>query len=176
MITLITVAILFLILYFSLSGLLISRRLRKRTFTTIDLSSQIFAANLHLPRHILRRIWMDTWSVLFLCHRKTKMKTTQPVIFHNTPPYLLGFNGSIAERHVENLKMMRTFGSRKYIEACRELTTEETLLRQKVYNFFCGPGSFLLFSVYEDCFYWPVKQKIDGVTTWFGKGISDFWN
>jgi hypothetical protein len=57
------------------------------------------------------------------------------------PPYLLLFEGSLAERHVENLKIMRTVGAKRCIEACRELTAEETLLRQKVYNFYCGPGN-----------------------------------
>ena len=58
-----------------------------------------------------------------------------------TPLHLIKFEGSVAERHVENLKIMRTIGAKRYIEACRELTPEETLLRQKVYNFYCGPGN-----------------------------------
>jgi hypothetical protein len=58
----------------------------------------------------------------------------------DTPPYLLFSNGSIAERHVENLKIMRTIGAKKYVEACRDLSAEETLLRQKAYNFYNGPG------------------------------------
>jgi hypothetical protein len=82
------------------------------------------------------------------------------------------FKGSVAERHVENLKIIRTVGAKKYIEACRELTSEESLLRQKVYNFYCGPGNsgpgILLNS---DSFYWPADRKVEGVSTWFGKGI-----
>ena len=71
------------------------------------------------------------------------MDPTQRLAFsscHDTPPYLLGAKGSVAERHVENLKTMRTLGAKKYIEACRDLSAEETLLRQKVYNFYSGPG------------------------------------
>ena len=56
------------------------------------------------------------------------------------PLYLPMFKGSVAERHVENLKIIRTVGAKRYIEASRELTAEETLFRQKVYNFYCGPG------------------------------------
>ena len=67
---------------------------------------------------------------------------------------------------------MRTIGAKKYIEACRDLSAEETLLRQKVYNFYNGPGiassnNWLM----KDCFYWSADRKVEGVTTWFGKGI-----
>jgi hypothetical protein len=86
---------------------------------------------------------MDTWSALLFCSDNTKMNPTQRIAFPSspdTPPYLLSFNGSIAERHVENLKTMRTIGAKKYFEACRDLSAEETLLRQKAYNFYNGPG------------------------------------
>jgi len=68
-------------------------------------------------------------------------KTVAFSVGAQAPPYLVLFEGSLAERHVENLKIMRTVGAKRYIEACRELTPEETLLRQKVYNFYCGPGN-----------------------------------
>jgi hypothetical protein len=72
-----------------------------------------------------------------------KMSSTQRVLFSlgdERLPYILGFTGHVAERHVENLKIMRVIGGRKYREACRELNSDEILLRQKVYNFFSGPG------------------------------------
>ena len=72
------------------------------------------------------------------------MDSTQKLMFSSdATPRLLGFKGSVAERHVENLKIMRTIGVKKYIEACQELTADETLLRQKVYNFYNGPGIWL---------------------------------
>jgi hypothetical protein len=102
------------------------------------------------------------------------MSTSQRVAFSlgdNRPPYIIGFASAVAERHVENLKIMRIIGGRKYADACRELTSEEILLRQKVYNFFNGPGTSPCRN-WQDCFYWPLDIKIEGVTTWFGKGIS----
>jgi len=90
---------------------------------------------------------MDTWSALLLCHSSTRMSPNKQVAFApgtQAPPYLLLFEESLAERHVENLKIMRTAGAKRYIEACRELTPEETLLRQKVYNLYCGPGNTLI--------------------------------
>lgn len=71
------------------------------------------------------------------------MDPLQTVAFsssHDAPPSFFGFKGSVAERHVENLKTMRAVGVKKYVEACRDLSVEETLLRQKVYNFYNGPG------------------------------------
>jgi hypothetical protein len=115
----------------------------KRILTTIDLSPRIFSTNIHLSQQILRRVWMDGWSALLLCHENTKMDPTQQMTFslgRDRPPTLLTFNGSVAERHVENIKSMRTIGAKKYIEACQDLSAEETLLRQKVYNFYSGPG------------------------------------
>jgi hypothetical protein len=139
----ITVLIFVLIVYFSFSGLLIYRRFFKRISTSVDLSPQIFSPTLRLSRHILRRMWMDTWSALILCHAQMKMPAAQHVAFSlggDRPPYILSFSGSIAERHVENLKVMRVVGGRRYRDACRDLTPDEVLLRQKVYNFFSGPG------------------------------------
>lgn len=86
---------------------------------------------------------MDTWSALLLCHPSTKIQMKEDAAFsHGVQPplYLPTFKGSVAERHVENLKIIRTVGAKRYIEASRELTVEETLFRQKVYNFYCGPG------------------------------------
>jgi hypothetical protein len=71
------------------------------------------------------------------------MSETQRVAFslgRERPPYLLGFEGSVAERHVENLKIMRSVGGRRYVEGCKELSAEEILLRQTVYNLYSGPG------------------------------------
>jgi len=112
-------------------------------FTTIDICPEIFSPNIHLCRQILRRIWMDTWSALLLCSETTKIDPAQQIAFSPetyTPPYLISFHGSVAERYVENLKTMRRIGAKKYMEACYDLSGEETLLRQKVYNFYNGPG------------------------------------
>ena len=148
----------------------------KRMFSTIDLSPRIFSSNIDLPRQLIRRIWMDTWSALLLCNDSTRTEGPQQVEFSNVSgaaPFLLGFKGTVAERHMENIKMMKAIGAKNYIEACRQLTAEETLLRQKVYNFYNGPG--IHFELYicwsKDCFYWSGRSKIKNVTTWFGRGL-----
>ena len=71
------------------------------------------------------------------------MNPTKRIAFSSSiesPSCLLSSNGSIAERHAENLKTMRTIGAKKYIQACRDLSAEETHLRQKIYNLYNGPG------------------------------------
>jgi hypothetical protein len=89
---------------------------------------------------------MDTWSALLLQHKNTAMDPRQKLRFvseKDIPPTLTTFEGRTAERHVENIKTMRSIGMKRYIEACRSLSPEEILLRQKVYNFFVGPGMLL---------------------------------
>lgn len=89
---------------------------------------------------------MDTWSALVLQHQNTAMTPRQKLRFvsgKDVPPTLATFEGRVAERHVENVKTMRSIGMKRYMEACRSLSPEEILLRQKVYNFFVGPGMLL---------------------------------
>ena len=139
----INAAILILIVHFSLSELVLYRRLMKRLFTTIDLSPNIFSPKIRLSRQIRRRIWMDTWSALLLRHENTAMDPRQKLRFiwgTDGPPTLESFEGLVAERHVENIKSMRSIGIKKYTEACHTLSAEEILLRQKIYNLFVGPG------------------------------------
>jgi len=57
------------------------------------------------------------------------------------PPSLVGFGGTVAERHVENIISMRVLGMKRFVAGCREISDEESLLRQKVYNWFSGPGN-----------------------------------
>jgi len=89
---------------------------------------------------------MDTWSTLLLLHDLTKTDASQQIRDPTTgsvPPCRLGIGGIIAERHVENIRTMKTIGAAQYIKACGQLNPEETLLRQKVYNFYTGPGIVL---------------------------------
>jgi hypothetical protein len=80
---------------------------------------------------------------------------------------------------------MRLVGYKRFYESCKELSQEEILLRQKVYNLYSGPGIHTPYILPShrtavvlamdtiddiDCFYWPSGVKVDGITTWFGKG------
>jgi hypothetical protein len=136
------------ILYFSISGLLLYRRLTKHLFITLDISSKIFSPTVHLQRQLLRRIWMDTWTCLLLCHPETKLPrpsqklTSSPHAPRERHASLVdSFKGlGVGERHLENIKKMRWIGYKRFYDSCKELSQEEIMLRQKVYNLYCGPG------------------------------------
>src|ERR1700744_2522053 len=65
--------------------------------------------------HTRRRIWQEAITALFLTSPECKIPDKQPMYyiqakFSQFPPYLLNFQGSPGERHVENIKV-RTCGS-----------------------------------------------------------------
>ena len=82
------------------------------------------------------------------------------------PPYLIGFQGSVAERHIENLKIVKQIGIEAYrreVDFCR---TQEGIYRQslirKIQKEFAGPDS-----------YWrPTEPSFpSGVMSFFGKAF-----
>lgn len=69
--------------------------------------------------HLKRRIWQETISTLFLTAQDCRIPSDQSMDFAQArdteyPPYLLGFEGSPAERHVENLKVFDEFACCKF--------------------------------------------------------------
>jgi hypothetical protein len=65
-------------------------------------------------KHLKQRIWQESITTLLLAAPQCKMPSSQKLIFvdgnedtseESTPPYLLHFSGSPAERHIENLKV-----------------------------------------------------------------------
>lgn len=81
----------------------------QRELTAFDSSIDLSPSTLH----VRRRIWQETVSVLLLTSADCKIPPTQPMEFvlhreHPWPPYLHNFQGTPAERHVENLKVCST--------------------------------------------------------------------
>ena len=61
-------------------------------------------------RHTRRRIWQESITALLLTSHKCAIPKSQQMEFSESqgsqwPPYLLKFQGTPAERHVENLKV-----------------------------------------------------------------------
>jgi hypothetical protein len=56
-------------------------------------------------------------------------------------PQIRGLSTSPGERHLENLKIMRTIGAKQFLSQTEELSSEETLLRRKIYTFYTGLGA-----------------------------------
>lgn len=63
--------------------------------------------------HTRRRIWQEAITVLFLTSSECKIPYKHPVHYIRSrdsefPPYLVKFQGSPGERHVENIKVSRS--------------------------------------------------------------------
>jgi len=74
------------------------------------------------------------------------------------PPYLLNFSGTVAERHIENLKIIRQIGIKNYISAMAPLPASLAKLRFTIVNNFVGP----------DMYYAP-EFLTPKIKTYFGK-------
>lgn len=161
--------------YFSVINTSLVRGLVKRFERRIDFSIDIFSPHLDLSPstvHVRRRIWQETVSALLLTSPDCKIPKSQPMDFvlhreKRWPPYLYKFQGSPAERHVENLKILREVGWPAYITATalhhgpqaprfREL--ERIILRQHI-----GPDA-----------HWcnPAIPPVPGQMSYFG---SAWW-
>ncbi|CAG8466098.1 26770_t:CDS:2 [Dentiscutata erythropus] len=112
-------------------------------------------------KHIKRRIWQETWTTLFLTSERFKMEKDKIVAYSQSPyrpPYLLNFMGSVAERHVENLKIIRQIGIRRYTASLSPLPSSLVALRTRILNNYVGP----------DMYYAPEFLNIK-IKTCFGK-------
>ncbi|TFK57131.1 hypothetical protein OE88DRAFT_1620976 [Heliocybe sulcata] len=108
--------------YFTIIDTSFMRRFVKRITRRIDFSIDIFSPRLDLSPesiHTKRRIWQEAISALLLTSTECAIPKDQKMRFADSedveyPPYLLGFQGSPGERHVENLKILREVGSIAY--------------------------------------------------------------
>jgi hypothetical protein len=79
----------------------------------LDFSIDIFSPNLDVSTrspHVNRRIHQETLSAFILTSAELRMADDQRVVFSEShdakwAPWLVGFGGSVAERHAENLKV-----------------------------------------------------------------------
>ncbi|CAG8721789.1 16102_t:CDS:2, partial [Cetraspora pellucida] len=137
------------------------KRFIKNTKKRLDFSLNIYSPRLDFTKHIKRRVWQETWSSLILTSDQLKIPTGKVVAYSQSPhrpPYLLNFSGSVAERHVENLKIMKHIGLKHYTTSLAPLPISLEKLRIKIVNNFVGP----------DMYYAPefLNRKIK---TYFGK-------
>lgn len=113
--------------YFSLIGTGVAQRMVKRLSKRLDFSIDVYNPNLDIPKHIARRIQQEFFSTLLLTEADFKIPSGERLYFgtipdterissagpasdpmtvsDELPPYLLAFQGSQGERHVENLKV-----------------------------------------------------------------------
>lgn len=111
----------------------------------LDFSLNIYSPRLNFAKHIKRRVWQETWTTLLLTSEQFRMHENKTVAFSQSPfrpPYLLNFSGTVAERHVENLKIIRQIGIKNYTSAMAPLSTSLIKLRSIIVNNFVGPDMY----------------------------------
>ncbi|KAI8347282.1 hypothetical protein B0O80DRAFT_373018, partial [Mortierella sp. GBAus27b] len=127
----------------------------------LDFSLEIFNPKLNYFKHIKRRIWQESWTTTLLVSDDYKMPADKVVAYSQSPhrpPYLLNFTGTVAERHVENLRIVRQIGLKSYSKACQFLTPAMVRKRTLILNEFVGP----------DMYYAP-EFMASNIKTYFGK-------
>ncbi|KAF9170819.1 hypothetical protein BGX21_008404 [Mortierella sp. AD011] len=127
----------------------------------LDFSLEIFNPKLNYFKHVKRRIWQETWTTTLLVEDSFKMPAGKVVAYSQSPhrpPYLLNFTGTVAERHVENLRIVRQIGLRSYSQACQFLTPAIIRKRNLILKKFVGP----------DMYYAP-EFMTSNIKTYFGK-------
>ncbi|RPD55808.1 hypothetical protein L227DRAFT_614942 [Lentinus tigrinus ALCF2SS1-6] len=147
-----------------------ARRWVKRLARRIDFSIDIFSPRLDLSSHsphTKRRIWQEAITTLLLTDDHCHIPKDQRMEFKQArndeyPPYLVGFQGSPGERHVENLKILREVGSLAYHKAVKLVSGPDyewfRYMEETIQKHFVGP----------DCYWKPHGTKPRGCTKFFG--------
>lgn len=158
-------------IYFALAGTNWMGHQIKRMQSRLDFSIDIFSPALDVHKHVKRRVWEETLSTVLLCGPSYQMSQDKLVVFSTTadwPPYLLWFEGSAAERHVENIKILKTIGMDAYranVQALRGDSPRALRLRMAIKTIqtrFAGP----------DAYWRPTEPPYpEGVSSWFGKAF-----
>ncbi|GAA5844290.1 hypothetical protein JCM9279_001756 [Rhodotorula babjevae] len=135
--------------YFTLIGLDVSQRLVKKVQRRLDSSIDIFSPVLDVSKHISRRVWQESLAALIMCSPDLAMQPSSRLDFSQDaqlPPYLLHFGGSVAERFIENLKILREIGLDTYADAVRDCescpNSETTRLRRQIELRHTGPDVY----------------------------------
>ncbi|PWY99668.1 hypothetical protein BCV70DRAFT_148120, partial [Testicularia cyperi] len=158
-------------IYFATIGTTWAAHHVKRWQNRIDFSIDMFSPLLDLNKHIKRRIWEETMSIVLLCGREYHMPMDQVIAFSMSeedkwPPYLIDFHGSVAERHIENLKIVKQIGIERYRNEVEFSRTSTGIYRQElvheIQRRFAGP----------DAFWRPESPPFpSGVLSFFGKAF-----
>ncbi|EST06865.1 hypothetical protein PSEUBRA_003659 [Kalmanozyma brasiliensis GHG001] len=158
-------------IYFAVVGMSFVAHQVKRWQSRVDYTIDIFSPVLDITKHIKRRVWEETLSILILCGREYHMPLDQTIAFSVSdedkwPPYLIDFQGSVAERHIENLKIVKQIGIEAYRTEVDVSRSQEGVYRQK-----------LLFTIQRDFAgldaYWRPQEPPfpSGVMSYFGKAF-----
>ncbi|KAG8792908.1 hypothetical protein FRC12_004494 [Ceratobasidium sp. 428] len=146
-----------LTVYFTVVNWNWMHRVIKRLTRRVDFGIDIFSPRLDISpssKHLVQRIWQESITTLLLAAPQCQMPASQKMMFVDgaevtseelTPPYLLDFAGSPAERHVENLKILREVGRKAYqrpLQMSQEDQQRTIELRHKILRHLIGPDAF----------------------------------
>lgn len=164
-------------IYFTLIGTSWAGHLIKRLQRRFDFSVDVFSPVIDLERHVKRRVWQETLSTILLVGQEYRMPLAQTVTFaidDNWPPYLLQFRGSIAERHVENLKIFKSIGVNDYkcniarLYAGDDSSQQWRKVIKRIQLQFTGPDAY--WQPLDGGAHSSVKA-LQGVSSYFGKAF-----
>lgn len=156
-------------IYFSIVSTNIVAHKIKRLQKRIDFSLDIYSPNLDLEKHVKRRVWQETLSIILLSGKEYRMPIESVITFSASdtwPPYLLFFKNTPAERHIENLMILKAIGMDEYQAQLRAMATEHGQRLQEVMariqEFHAGP----------DAYFRPIHGPFaNNVTSFFGKAF-----
>ncbi|RKP11495.1 hypothetical protein BJ684DRAFT_21931, partial [Piptocephalis cylindrospora] len=109
-----------------------------------------------MRRRVRHRVWQESWAALILCLRELRLprdlQKEGQLPFLESPsgraPYLLAFEGTVAERFLENARILRHIGLRAYLRALQEdgkgsgQGEREARLRERVMDEIVGPDVY----------------------------------
>jgi hypothetical protein len=145
LITVITCIVAVAVIWYVLQENTRFRSFLKRMKKRLEFSINIYSPKLDFDKHIKKRIWQETWTTLFLTSEQFKMDEGAVVAFSTSnqrPPYLLSFSGTVAERHIENLKIISHIGIRQYTTSIAPLPGSLAKMRMRIVNDFVGPDMY----------------------------------
>lgn len=156
-------------IYYTIVSTNVVLHLIKRFQRRIDFSIDIYSPLLDFEKHVKRRVWEETLSIILLTGKEYRMPVGCVTAFSASekwPPYLLFFRGTPAERHLENLMVLKEIGLEEYKAQVGAMQSAEGKHLQDIIamiqKHYAGPDSYFRPA------YPPFPQ---GVTSFFGKAF-----
>ncbi|KAI9594794.1 hypothetical protein BDF19DRAFT_414199 [Syncephalis fuscata] len=134
-----------IVVYFVLQNLDIFKRFVRKVTHEVELDPLLLAPDLNTDKQILNRVWQESWSALFLVMKQFRLPLGKPLAYYesrNISPYLLDFQGTVAERHLENLKIARHIGLRHFQQELEQPNKRVFELRNLITKEFSGTDMY----------------------------------
>ncbi|KAJ1970566.1 hypothetical protein H4R35_005789 [Dimargaris xerosporica] len=155
------------ILYLTLLQLECFRNFIHRARKRLRVTSALYGMDVVNGLELLReRLWQETWTALLLTCHEFRVPAGEQIAFSESlqrPPYLVQFKGSVAERHLENIRILQHIGAANYYRRVTEPPSPRMLeLSRTITSYLVGP----------DMYYRPPEEQYPTVVTYFGKAYA----